>query len=672
LDVRENYFTSVNNIIGLNRSKLSVFRFDPQKIVWVIFDSQGGSVVSSQLVDGGTKAVKPTDPTRFGYILGGWYRDTECTGTAWNFDTDIVTANITLYAKWTLNTYTITWNVDGGTPVPTQTSVTHGSSITAPAAMTKICYTFGGWYTNYGLTTAATFPMENVTESKTFYAKWTLNTYAVKWEANGGTPVPTQTSVSCGGSITEPSATAKAGYNIGGWYTNSTLTEAVTFPITNVTEPKTFYAKWIPVFTITFNATGGTVTPASGATRADSTIFSLPTPERGDYAFNGWFTAETGGEKITESRKYSANATIYAQWTQSVYTVTLDPAGGTVTPLTVRIGESGRIVSLPTPEKAGYHFDDWFTATTGGERVTEGYTISQNVTIYAQWIPIYTITFDAVGGTVTPEIGTTNPDGNLVSLPTPTKAGYTFNEWLTAAADGEKVTESTVFTDNSTIYAKWTYNAVTDIINVPNAIKINEQFQLTGTVVPENAARNTIVWSVENAGTTNAGIYDGVFFAMSEGPIVLKATIADGKDVGVPYEQFFFINAVVSVASPARVIPSSRPDETTSISPVSPLTVEFTAGPNPVSKSSGKVRFFRNGSRVSYATLSIYDASGNVVRKIRVIDDAVGSQTRRKVSSWDLRDANGRFVSDGTYVVRGTVKTKDGKREKVSLVVGVR
>jgi uncharacterized repeat protein (TIGR02543 family) len=249
--------------------------------------------------------------------------------------------------------------------------------------------------------------------------------------------------------------------------------------------------------------------------------------------------------------------------------------------------------------------------------------------------------------------------------------GYIFDAWYRDVAYTSKWNNE--ISTNLILYAKWTYNAVTDITDVPNAIKINEQFPLTGTVIPENAAKNTIVWSVENAGTTGAGVYNGVFFAMSEGPVVLKATIADGKDVGVPYEQFFFINAVaVSVASPDRVIPSARPAEVTSISPVTPLTAVFTAGPNPASKSSGAVTFFRNGSRVSYATLSIYDASGSFVKKIRVIDDAVGSQTMRKVSSWDLRDNNGRLVSDGTYLVRGVVKAKGGKQERVSVIVGVR
>jgi len=122
-----------------------------------------------------------------------------------------------------------------------------------------------------------------------------------------------------------------------------------------------------------------------------------------------------------------------------------------------------------------------------------------------------------------------------------------------------------------------------------------------------------------------------------------------------------------------RTIPiTSNPSAESAVSPVPMPTAEFIAGPNPASRSSGTVSFFRHGSRVAYATLSIYDASGNVVKKIRVIDDAVGSQTTRKVSSWNLRDTKGRLVPEGTYLVNGTVKTSGGKTERVSLAVGVR
>jgi hypothetical protein len=96
-----------------------------------------------------------------------------------------------------------------------------------------------------------------------------------------------------------------------------------------------------------------------------------------------------------------------------------------------------------------------------------------------------------------------------------------------------------------------------------------------------------------------------------------------------------------------------------------------------VTKSAGTVGFFRQGSRVDNATLTVYDAAGNVINKIKITDNTIvgadGNRLgRRQVGSWDLRDMRGRPVVEGTYLVRGAVVTADRKREKVSLVIGVR
>jgi flagellar hook assembly protein FlgD len=103
------------------------------------------------------------------------------------------------------------------------------------------------------------------------------------------------------------------------------------------------------------------------------------------------------------------------------------------------------------------------------------------------------------------------------------------------------------------------------------------------------------------------------------------------------------------------------------------MASEFTAGPNPVAKSSEVVNFYRAGKRVDNVTLTIFDATGNVVNKIRINDDRPDDdQSRRIIGTWDLTDARGRLVSKGAYLVRGVITTSDGKRERVSLTVGVR
>jgi hypothetical protein len=136
--------------------------------------------------------------------------------------------------------------------------------------------------------------------------------------------------------------------------------------------------------------------------------------------------------------------------------------------------------------------------------------------------------------------------------------------------------------------------------------------------------------------------------------------------------------AVVSVVSHNgdRAVPQLVSNTEASV--VTPqMTNEFAAGPNPVAKSSGTVGFFRQGKRVDNATLTVYDAAGNVINKVKITDNTIvgadGNRPgRRQVGSWDLKDARGRLVDEGTYLVRGTVITADGKRERVSLVIGVR
>jgi len=126
----------------------------------------------------------------------------------------------------------------------------------------------------------------------------------------------------------------------------------------------------------------------------------------------------------------------------------------------------------------------------------------------------------------------------------------------------------------------------------------------------------------------------------------------------------------VSVKSADRIIPDIRPkEESTIIAPTAILPNEFTAGPNPAVKQSGIINFYRQGSRIADCELRIYDAFGNVINKIKIQDNALGIQTRRKTGSWNLKDSKGRAVSTGTYLVSGVITTSDRKQEKVSLLI---
>lgn len=128
----------------------------------VTFDTKGGSTVPVENVLNGQKATKPADPTRAGYTFGGWYTEETCTNP-YEFTTPVQNA-LTLYAKWTINQYTITFKPENGDEDTTITQ-DYDTPVTAPANPTRTGYTFAGWNREI----PATMPAENMTVT----ARWT-------------------------------------------------------------------------------------------------------------------------------------------------------------------------------------------------------------------------------------------------------------------------------------------------------------------------------------------------------------------------------------------------------------------------------------------------------------------------------------------------------------------
>lgn len=141
----------------------------------VTFNSNGGTPVTAiPNVTSGTTITKPADPTKDDFEFGGWYKQDTLT-TAWNFTTDTVTSNITLYAKWNeksdVTYYDVTFSVDGGSAVTAQ-RVASGGKVTKPADPTKADNTFVDWYKEAAFTTVWNFTSDTVSANTTLYAKW--------------------------------------------------------------------------------------------------------------------------------------------------------------------------------------------------------------------------------------------------------------------------------------------------------------------------------------------------------------------------------------------------------------------------------------------------------------------------------------------------------------------
>ena len=146
----------------------------------VTFNTGGGSQVEAQTVAHGGTAAKPeSDPTCEGYTFGGWFTDEAC-ATAYDFGTP-VTRDLTLYAKWEAEVYTVTFNTGDGSQVEAQTVVHGGTAARPKGDPTCEGYTFGGWFTDEACTAAYDFSTP-VTRDLTLYAKWT----AIPSQPSGG------------------------------------------------------------------------------------------------------------------------------------------------------------------------------------------------------------------------------------------------------------------------------------------------------------------------------------------------------------------------------------------------------------------------------------------------------------------------------------------------------
>ena len=137
------------------------------------FNSQGGSTVSNGIPTSNSTIIAPTVPTKTNYTFIGWYKEVGCLN-AWNFVTDTVTSNTTLYAKWIINNYTATFNSQGGSAVSNE-NADYNNVIIAPVSPTKTGYTFGGWYKEARFLNVWNFVTDTLTSNTTLYAKWIFN-----------------------------------------------------------------------------------------------------------------------------------------------------------------------------------------------------------------------------------------------------------------------------------------------------------------------------------------------------------------------------------------------------------------------------------------------------------------------------------------------------------------
>ncbi len=190
----------------------------------IVTYKDGDSEYAKQVLPSGTLATRPDAPAATpGYTFGGWNKTD---GTAWDYASDKVTDNITLYAKWAANTYTITFDTAGGSEIAPITQE-YGTVITAPEAPTREGYTFIGWDKEI----PTTMPAENMTVT----AQWEINQYTITFDTAGGSEIAPITQ-DYGTAITAPADPTREGYTFMGWDKEI----PTTMPAKNIT----ITAKW--------------------------------------------------------------------------------------------------------------------------------------------------------------------------------------------------------------------------------------------------------------------------------------------------------------------------------------------------------------------------------------------------------------------------------------------
>ncbi len=299
--------------------------------------------------------------------------------------------------------------------------------------------------------------------------------------------------------------------------------------------PGVYITVFDPNISINFDANGGYCSTTSKVVTYGKPYGDLPVPSRNGYKFDGWYTKQSSGEKITKGDTVNSavEITLYAHWIANNYILSYNTNGGTgsienqtkihgenltlssVKPtgksFTVNYNANGGSVSA-SGKTVSQTFTNWNTAKNGsGKTYLPGATYSDNanLTLYAQYS--------------NPSVGT---------LPTPTRSGYTFDGWYTAKDGGTKVSESLKVTANITLYAHWT--KIEQHIPTVKSVKIDDNaeinykssYKISSEITAESGAEYTAEWESSNPKVASVD-KNGKVTALKKGTAKITCTVTD-------------------------------------------------------------------------------------------------------------------------------------------------
>jgi len=460
--------------------------------------TSGNTVTNIQVrFDSRYDAISPLPiPGRIGFTFDGWW--TMPAGAGGNrIENDTIvsrTTEHTLYARWTAMTFIVRY--DPNRPANAYHNVTgtmaNSTHSFAYNPLTDLLrdndfrlhgWTFQGWATSAGSTMA---PFGNrhqaqdltvLTNGETInlFAVWQANQWTVTFDYRGATSGNAVPSISVRfdstyntlGVLPTP---GKTGHQFNGWWTTPAIggTQITGTSMVRIDDNHTLYARWIEditTYSITFeNLQGGTHNnPTTFSTDALPLSLEPATWPSSGFVFAGWFTELTGGVQINNiAAGTTGNQTVFARWTPIEFTVEYRglQAGETYNNNPTVFNVTTPTVELRAPanvNRPGYAFRGWFTAPTGGERVTQ---IAQgtigNIVLYARFELAYTVIFENLHGTEHDNSQTVfvGDDVNLTP-PTTEREGYNFVGWYTELEGGTRITNTSQITGNMTLFARW-------------------------------------------------------------------------------------------------------------------------------------------------------------------------------------------------------------------------
>lgn len=546
----------------------------------------------------GATSGNGTASANINYTFAGWAKtstgNVEFNGTSsYSGIASKTTDNetITLYAKWNRSSVTL--------PTPTRTG-----------------YTFGGWYSDSGLTSfvgngGASYSPDS---SVNLYAKWTNDTFYLAYNGNKPTTtsntvenIPGNTTLTYNTAANLGSAPSLTGYIFGGWYEDSANEYKIGdagaeiraskvndfYDLVGKNGTKTAYAKWTPItYKVAYNgntSTSGSMSESSHTYDVSKNLTANAFLKTG-YSFQGWATTAGGNVVYGDGASVKnltptngATVTLYAKWNPNTITLNFNGNGSTSGSVNNQVFTYDAAQNLnenkfakaytvnfvyngadggetPATKTATFSFDGWNSATDG--KGSYNYADKQSVTN---------------------PCGVSDPNGSAtiyakwtggeITLPVPTRFGYSFVGWFkNADCSGNDFkaggTGYTPANNNETFYAKWTPNDLTVKYSAGGvtgiSVPADQKFKYDGTVTTAAPLTKNFTVTYDYNGVTGSDIvteatpscaWTGWYCVNCDKKFAANTTY-EGKDFGVNAGDIFLTanwsTAEITLPSPTR------------------------------------------------------------------------------------------------------------------------